>query len=174
MFLDGKSPQEYAVNTWVLQRFILDRTLLTFPMVLFVILLSILTTLLSTLSVSGIWSVATTRDGCRTWIWYTRRCELLREAACWFESMLEKLNLFRLIGLLTLLLLMWKWMDVSLRKNQKMVGLTFSSKLDRGSYIISIAKTDSKKIGAFIHSMKSFSPEAVLYLFKSTIRPCME
>ena len=65
-------------------------------------------------------------------------------------------------------------MNLSLRKNQKMVGLTFSSKLDRGSYIISIAKTDSKKIGAFIHSMKSFSPKAVLYLFKSTIRPCME
>ena len=32
----------------------------------------------------------------------------------------------------------------------KMVGLTFSSKLDCGSYIISIAKTASKKIGALI------------------------
>ena len=30
----------------------------------------------------------------------------------------------------------------------KMVGLTFSSKLDWGSYIISIAKTASEKIGA--------------------------
>ena len=30
----------------------------------------------------------------------------------------------------------------------KMLGLTFSSKLDLGSYIISIAKTASKKIGA--------------------------
>ena len=36
----------------------------------------------------------------------------------------------------------------------KMLGLTFSSKLDWGSYIISIAKTASKKIGALIHSMK--------------------
>ena len=35
-----------------------------------------------------------------------------------------------------------------------MLGLTFSSKLDWGSYIISIAKTASKKIGALIHSMK--------------------
>ena len=34
----------------------------------------------------------------------------------------------------------------------KMLGLTFSSKLDCGFYIISIAKTASKKIGAFIHS----------------------
>ena len=32
----------------------------------------------------------------------------------------------------------------------KMLGLTFSSKLDWGSYIISIAKTASKKIGALI------------------------
>ena len=36
----------------------------------------------------------------------------------------------------------------------KMLGFTFSSKLDWGSYIISIAKTTSKKIGALIHSMK--------------------
>ena len=43
-----------------------------------------------------------------------------------------------------------------------------------GSYIISIAKTASKKIGALIRSMKFFSPEFALYLCKSTIRPCME
>ena len=56
----------------------------------------------------------------------------------------------------------------------KMLGLTFSSKLDWGSYIISIAKTASKKIGALIRSMKFLSPEVDLYLYKSTIRPCME
>ena len=56
----------------------------------------------------------------------------------------------------------------------KMLGLTFSSKLDWGSYIISIAKTASKKIGALICSMKFLSPEVALYLDKSTIRPCME
>ena len=43
----------------------------------------------------------------------------------------------------------------------KMPGLTFSSKLDCGSYIIPIAKTASKKIGALIHSMKFLSPEEV-------------
>ena len=32
----------------------------------------------------------------------------------------------------------------------KMLGLTFSSKLDWGTYIISIAETASKKIGALI------------------------
>ena len=56
----------------------------------------------------------------------------------------------------------------------KMLGLTFSSKLDWGSYIISIAKTASKKIGALICSMKFLSPEVALYLCKSTIPPCME
>ena len=56
----------------------------------------------------------------------------------------------------------------------KMLGLTFSSKLDWGSYIVSIAKTASKKIGDLIHSMKFLSPEVALYLYKSTIRPCME
>ena len=56
----------------------------------------------------------------------------------------------------------------------KMLGLTFSFKLDWGPYIISIAKTASKKIGALIRSMKFLSPEVALYLYKSTIRPCME
>ena len=56
----------------------------------------------------------------------------------------------------------------------KMLGLTFSSKLDWGSYIASIAKTAPKKIGALIRSMKFLSPEVALYLYKSTIRPCME
>ena len=56
----------------------------------------------------------------------------------------------------------------------KMLGLTFSSKLDWGSYIISIAKTASKKIGVLIRSMKFFSPEVALYIYKSTIQPCME
>ena len=51
-----------------------------------------------------------------------------------------------------------------------MLRLAFSSKLD--SYIIAIAKTASKKIGALIRSMKFFSPKVALY--KSTIRPCME
>ena len=38
----------------------------------------------------------------------------------------------------------------------------------------SIAKAASKKIGALQRSMKFLSPDLVLYLYKSTIRPCME
>ena len=47
----------------------------------------------------------------------------------------------------------------------KMRGLTFSSKLDWGSYIVSIAKTASKKIGALIRLMKFLTPEVALYYF---------
>ena len=56
----------------------------------------------------------------------------------------------------------------------KMLGLTFSSKLDCGFYINSIAETASKKIGALIRSMKFLSPGIALYLYKSTICPCKE
>ena len=55
-----------------------------------------------------------------------------------------------------------------------LLGLSFTSKLDWGFYIISIAKAASKKIGALLCSVKFLSPELVLYLYKSTIRPCIE
>ena len=55
-----------------------------------------------------------------------------------------------------------------------MLGLTISSKLNWGSYIISIAKNASEKIGVLIHSIKFLSPEVALYLYKCTICPCVE
>ena len=79
-----------------------------------------------------------------------------------FISMLKKLTLFRLTGLITLVLFMWKWMVLFLRKNRLLLS---SSKSDCGSYIISIAKTVSKKIGSLIHSTKFFSLEFTLHLF---------
>ena len=48
-------------------------------------------------------------------------------------------------------------------------GVDVSSNFDRGSYIISIAKTVSKKF-----HMKFLFPEVALYHYKSTIRPCIE
>ena len=56
-------------------------------------------------------------------------------------------------------------LDVSVLEGKsffKMLWLTFSSKLDYGSYIISIAKTVSKKIGVLICSMKSLFPDVAL------------
>ena len=55
-----------------------------------------------------------------------------------------------------------------------MLELNFSSKLDWGVYIISIDKSASKEIEVLICFMKFVSPEAALYLNKSTIRPCMD
>ena len=52
-----------------------------------------------------------------------------------------------------------------------MLALIFSSKLDCSFYIISTAKTASKKIGDLIRSMKFLSPEVALFLHKSTIQP---
>ena len=60
--------------------------------------------------------------------------------------------------------------SVQEKSSFKMPGLTFSSKLDQGFYIISIAKTAFKKIGALIRPLNVFA----LYLYKSVIRPCME
>ena len=56
----------------------------------------------------------------------------------------------------------------------EMLGLSFFSKFDWSSYIIRFAKTASKKIEALIHSMKFLFPEVALYLYKSTIHPCMK
>ena len=57
---------------------------------------------------------------------------------------------------------------------EMLLGLAFSTKLDWDSYIVSITKTASKKIGALICSMKFISPEVVLYFYNSTIQPCIE
>ena len=115
---------------------------------------------------SGIWFVATTRIGFWTWISSTRHCGLG----------MEKLNWFRLTGLIILLLLIGKWMGLFLSKNllSRCWGWIFPSKLEWGSYITSIAKTASKKIGALICSVKFLSPEVALYLCKSTICPCLK
>ena len=64
-------------------------------------------------------------------------------------SVLEKLSQFRLTGLKTLVLAINVKMDGSALEEKssfKMLELTFSSKWIWGSYIISIAKTASKKL----------------------------
>ena len=79
----------------------------------------------------------------------------------------ENFNWFCLTCLITLVLLMLNmdWSVLQEKSSFKMLGLTFSSKLDWGSNIVFIAKTASNKIGVLIHSMKFLSPEAALYLY---------
>ena len=60
------------------------------------------------------------------------------------------------------------------KKSSKILGLTYSFKLDWGSLIICIAKTASKKTGVLICSMMFFSSAVALCLYKSTIQPCIE
>ena len=64
---------------------------------------------------SGFCSVSTARASFWTWIWPTRHRGL--EESDLFISMLGKINWFCLTGLVTLVLLMWKWMGLLLRKN---------------------------------------------------------
>ena len=149
-------------------------TLMTFLMMLSAILLSMLMILLSILSVIRhlIRGINLNRllnlNLIYERLWAGSRSALL-------ISMLVKLKWFCLVGLIT------GSIDVKIGKlfleekpSFKMLRLTFSSKLDWGSYIISIAKTASKKIGALIRFMKFLSPGVALYFYKSTIRPCME
>ena len=68
-------------------------------------------------------------------------------------------------------------MDASVPEEKsffKMLGLTFSFKFYWGSYITSIVKSASKKIGTLIRSMNFLSHEVALHLNKSTIHLCME
>ena len=90
-------------------------------------------------------------------------------------SLLEKLNWFRLNGLVTRAIdMIMNGFLLEENSSFKMLGLTFFSKLDLGTSIISIAKSAYKKIGALIRSMKFLSPEVALFLYRSTIRSCME
>ena len=56
----------------------------------------------------------------------------------------------------------------------EMPELSFSSKLNWGSYIISTAKTTAKKVKTLIRTINFPSPEVALYVYKSTIPSCME
>ena len=82
-----------------------------------------------------------------------------------------KNNYFCLTRLITLVLLLWKWMGLFLRKNHILRRWGWLSLLN---WIWALAKTTSKKIGTLIPSMKFYSPEVALCLFKSNIWPCME
>ena len=55
-----------------------------------------------------------------------------------------------------------------------MLGLSFSSKLNWGSYFTSVAEDGPKKMGALIRSTRFLSPEVAFYLYKSTIWPYIE
>ena len=180
MVLDGKSSQEYLVNTGVPQGSILGPTLFLLY--------------INDLPDDVICDIAIYADGTTLY----SKCD-------WASDLWQQLELASELESDLRDTVDWgkKWLvDFNARKTQlvsfdrsnnngsievkmdgsvleekssfKMLGWTFSSKLDWRSYIISIGKTASKKIGALIRSMKFLSSEVALYLCKSMICPCME
>ena len=90
--------------------------LMTFLMMLSAIFLSMLMVLLSTLSVIRHLICGSNSNGLLN---FSLIYEILQSGieSDLLISMMEKLNWFRLIGLITLMLLIWKWMSLFLRKN---------------------------------------------------------
>ena len=178
--LDGKSSQEYPVNAGVPQGLILGPTL-------FLLYINDLTDdVICNIAINA--DDTTLYSNCRQasdlWQELELASELesdLRDTVDWGRKCLVDFN----AGKTQLVLFDQSKntgaIDVKMNESVveektsfKMLGLTFSSKLDWGSYIVSIAKAASNKIGALIRSVKFLSPEVALYLYKSTIQPCME
>lgn len=56
----------------------------------------------------------------------------------------------------------------------KLLGLKISYDLKWNPYITSVAKDAAKMVGSFYRSKKHLTPDAIVYLYKSQIRPRME
>ena len=61
-------------------------------------------------------------------------------------------------------------MDLFLKKNYQMLGMSFSSNLDWESYLISTAKSTSMKLDDLICSMNFIFAEVAFYLYKCPIQ----
>ena len=115
-----------------------------------------------------------TRIDLTTWIRSVGHCGLRQKVGCWFQCWKIWLVLFDQSSNTGVIDVKMNGSVFEEKSSFRMLGLTFSPKLDWGSYIVSIAKTASKKIWVLIHSLKFHSHEVTLYLYKSTIQTCME
>ena len=57
---------------------------------------------------------------------------------------------------------------------ERFLGLKLTPDLKWNSYILSVAKEAGKMVGSFFRTRKYLTPAAILYLYKSQIRPRME
>ena len=56
----------------------------------------------------------------------------------------------------------------------RLLGLKIATDLKWNSYIAEVGKQVSKMMGSFYRSSKMLTPEAILYLYNSQVRPKME
>ena len=56
----------------------------------------------------------------------------------------------------------------------RLLGTTLSNEFSWKSYIVSVAKSAAMKVGSLLRCKGFFTQETILYLYKSTIRPCIE
>ena len=177
--LDGKSSQEYPINAGIPQGFILGPTL--FLLYINVLRADVICNIAIYADDATLYSECDQASDLRQQLELASELESdLWDTLDWDKKWLIDFN----AGKIQLVSFDWSNNTVSVdvkmdgssleeKSSFKMLGLT-SSKLDWGSYITSVAKTASKKIGALIHSMKFFSPEVALYLYHSSIHSCIE
>ena len=111
--------------------------------------------------------VETTTVSSWTWIWPLKLSELEQEVVIWFgKTLLVPVNLSYNSGAI----------DVKINRTAlgekpsfKMLWITLSSKLDWGSYIVSVTKTALANVGVLIRSMNFLSLEVALYLSSSAL-----
>ena len=58
--------------------------------------------------------------------------------------------------------------------NFSLLGMTFTDDFSWNTYIELIAKSAAMKVGSLFRYRNFLSPDSILYLYKATIRPCME
>jgi len=69
---------------------------------------------------------------------------------------------------------MMNGVDLPENSNFRLLGLTFSDDFTWNTYIESIAKSAVMTVGSLFRSRNFLSPDSILYLYKASIRPCME
>ena len=129
-------------------------TLMSFLMIFSVILLSLLIILLSILSVMRrliLWRQLELASVFESDLWDT--VDWGRKSLVDFNAGKTQLVLFNRSNNTGTIDVKMDGSALEEKSSLKMLGLTFSSKLDWGSYIISIAKAASKKIGALVHTL---------------------